>query len=225
MNSALLTKIRALRALASSTNAHEAAAAAAAAERLIQEHRIAEADLDTGETEIMGLVLDPMGARSPTWKECLLAALETAHGCAGFARKVDGQVRCIVVGRKDDVETVRYLFTWLTAEIERLCAADPTLKGRRARYSFRVGAVAGVRDAMRAARETVRAGASSAALVRLDARVAEAEAKLPRLPAQKPLRPSVDGEAFANGHAAGQNIHMGERLPEAAASKMLVGGS
>src|SRR2546421_209940 len=44
-NEAVIEKVRKLRALATSQNAHEAAAAAAAADKLIQEHRLSEAEL------------------------------------------------------------------------------------------------------------------------------------------------------------------------------------
>lgn len=96
MNSGLIEKIRKLRALSLSENVHEAAAAAAAAERLIQEHNVAEAELEAAsDAQVEAPTredLAEVGTSSPTWKLFLSSALEKAHGCAGSWRSPCGSL-------------------------------------------------------------------------------------------------------------------------------------
>lgn len=109
--------------------------------------------------------------------------------------------------------TVRYLFTWLSAEIERLCAADESIRGRTARNSFRIGAVEGIRDAMYEARKVARAVATSAALVVIDARLDAAKSALPSGLRSSSVSPSrVDRDAREAGRRAGRAIHQGGAL-------------
>lgn len=87
---AVIEKIKKLRALAQSTNAHEAANAAAAAERLLQEHRLSEAELEANDVETVGgaeedaAPVDTLGEKITRWKDLLLAALCRGHGCSWY---------------------------------------------------------------------------------------------------------------------------------------------
>lgn len=236
--SAILDKIRKLLTLsAKSSNANEAAAAAAAAQRLMQEHRIAEAELETGEpTETAQLAADPLetfGWRSILWKEQLCGALMKLHGCKGWklSRWENGtRVRRLqIVGRPSDVASVRYLYAWLTSEIERLAQRDA--KGRGAGYvsSFRLGAVRGALAAMHGADRAARANANPAALVRLDAREAEAEAVAATAAGDiRPARKSdaqIDSNAYTRGISAGRTLHTGAELEAATGGRLLGDGS
>jgi hypothetical protein len=228
MNPALIEKIRKLRALSRSTNVNEAAAAAAAAERLVQEHRISEAELDVsdGDEAPTREQLDELGAQIPSWKSMLSVALAKHHGCAVFnqRRAGDRMWRSQIIGQPSDVATVRYLYVWIVVEIERLCDAS-SARGRTERNSFRLGAVLGLKAAISAAVREVRAVASSTALVKLDARLAAAEAQLPsKLGKRRRLASAIDPHAFAEGERAGRAIHVGKQLGDGG-SKLLGRGA
>ena len=73
---------------------------------------------------------------------------------------------------------MRYLYAWLTSEIERLAQRHAMGKGRTYANSYRWGAVVGCLAAMGDASRTARAKATGEALVRLDARAIESQAVL-----------------------------------------------
>lgn len=234
--SSILDKIRKLLALSKSASANEAAAAAAVAQRLMQEHRIAEAELETGEpTETAQLSADPIdtfGKRSVYWKEQLCGGLLRLHGCKGWKETTWTGNTCVrrlqIVGRASDVANVRYLYAWLTSEIERLAQRDT--KGRGAKYgaSYRSGAVRGSLSAMAAADVAVRATANPAALVRLDAREQEAAAAAAASADPRPARKSaakLDAEAYRRGVTAGHGLHTGAKLGAATGARLLGSGS
>ena len=159
---AILTKVARLRALAANAGTQaEAEAAAAAAERIIALYQIDEACLD---------MADPTRAEEPAegsalwegssvkvWLNMLADGLCRDHGCAILIeKKVQGRktlsTRLRFAGTPNDMELVRYMFAWLSLEIDRLARRE---HGRAAINAFRVGAVQGVLGAMRAARKTV----------------------------------------------------------------------
>lgn len=237
--SAILDKIRKLLTLsAKSTNANEAAVAAAAAQRLMTEHQIAEAELETGAThERPSLSTDPLdtfGNRSVTWKEILSSQLCSMHGCkvwkeTHFEGRRARERRMRIVGRPSDVASVRYLYAWLTSEIERLVQRNGKGRGQRYAYSYRVGAVNGCLEAMWAARREARAAAPGEALVRVDARLEEAEAEAERVtgtikPAGK-VTFKRDPEAYQRGHVAGSGLHTGAELDAITGARLLGDGS
>lgn len=151
---AVIGKIQKLRRLARSTNLNEAAAAAAAADRLIQEYGLAEAELQAeGKTEKEAPVEDssPLASwrRAPTWQRILATRLIRHYDCAGYMRWAwaggEQVLQHCVVGRPTDMAAARYMYGWLTVEIERLAQLHRG-KGRSYLDSFRRGAVQGVCD-------------------------------------------------------------------------------
>lgn len=235
----VIAKIKKLRALATSDNEHEAAAAAAAAERLLQEHRLSEAELegDSGPKEQAELSEDPLdvfGRKAQVWKGVLVFGLGKLHGCYVFQDRVRRrgatEIHLVyrIVGRPSDVATVRYLYAWLTSEIERLAHQHGKGKGRTWFNSYRRGAVAGVLEAMRGASKAVRAEASATALVRLDERMTETESAARelglRVGGARTASVRVDHDAFDRGQRDGRSIHTGANLPNGAGPRMLGGG-
>lgn len=232
--SAILDKIRKLLALsAKSSNANEAAVAAAAAQRLMTEHQIAEAELESGDRHEHATLsddpLDTFGGRSVVWKEVLSSQLCEMHGCKIWreTRWEKGSVvkRMRVVGRPSDVGSVRYLYAWLTSEITRLVERNGRGRGKAYAFSYRAGAVNGCLAAMRVAHREVRATATNAAIVRVDARAEEAAAEQARLIGHlKPAKPAtyrMDGDAYDRGHAAGQGLHTGAQLDATSGARLL----
>lgn len=233
---AILEKLRKLLALAKSDNANEAAAAAAAAQRLMTEHQISEAELEVGGPQEQASVaddpLDTFGARSQTWKEVLSTNIARLHGCKVWREKAWvpaqrrwAETRIRIVGRPSDVATVRYLYAWLTTVIERLVQANARGRGQRYAYSYRVGAVNGCIEAMQAAHREAREQATETALVKVDARLEEAEAETARTQGHiRPARGATfkrDPDAYQRGLVAGRSLHTGAQLGVSTGGRLL----
>ncbi len=242
----IISKVQKLRRLATSSNVHEAAAAAAAADRLIQEHRLHESEIEgqagaveEKPTEDYEPLIVGTSTHTATWRYRL--ALNLAHhydvACFYGWRKnlASGQVdRTLhLIGRKSDVETVRYQDAYFTLEIERL-ARTSGLRGRAALNSFRQGAVAGLLEAMRASKQAVmqeaRADANkqSAAIV-LASRYAESKTAMdklhPDLKSGRALPSNVSNyDAFAAGRRAGAGLYTGGQIAGGGATRVLGSG-
>ena len=157
----LIKKVKDLRALAARAGTPaEAEAAAAAAERIIVQHMIDEAAIAASESRAEELPAegDPIweGTSTKVWINMLAGGLAKMHGCAVLILKESRgrktlSVKIRIAGTKTNIELVRYLFAWLTLEIERFACRE---HGTSARNSFRVGAVCGVLSAMEAGQKT-----------------------------------------------------------------------
>ena len=250
----VIDKVQKLRRLARSENPNEAAAAAAAADRLIQEHGLAEAQLQADGKQAAETVTEdqsPLAAwtgKTPTWQRILASGLARHYDCASYLVWIRSNTLAHkIIGRPSDLATVRYMWGWLSVEIERLAQLHKG-EGRSWLDSFRRGAVDGVLDKLyeskRAAREEVQAkvklaaaispdlAAPSAALVIYDRRRQEA------VDAMKELHPDVakrmkrsrggrsfNGpsrhDAFGEGKRAGSNIHVGASLGASSQTRSL----
>ncbi len=229
---AVIAKIKALRALATSSNVHEAAAAAAQAEALLQKHRLDEAALEGGgePTEAPQEAAEPLEwhkGHLAWWRVHLGSTLLRNHGCVDYVA-TRGSRRChVIIGRPSDVATVRYLYAWLTTEIGRLRDRHPGM-GRSWRNSFCLGAVDGISAAMKAAKAEARSGATSSALVAVDRRDRDSRDLLarlhPKLRATSGGAASRDDDAYGRGVTAGQNIHLGGALDATSTTRQLGSG-
>lgn len=233
---AVLRKVRALRALAKSSNQHEAEAAAAMAEGLIAKHRLEEAQIEQGgekreAAEESSEPIDHERGPRKAWKAALFGRLAKHYGCATWYRwvRVSGKLSRThyAVGRPSDVAAFRYMYAWLRVEIARLSEGE---YGRSAKNAFRVGAVEGFTMALRRAKEAAEAthGAQhggSAAMVlvgRLDEAKAALEALHPKLETARPVQlVSSDPGALARGRVAGERLHGRGTALEASGARML----
>jgi hypothetical protein len=208
----IMQKVAQLRALAANAGTQaEAETAAAQAESLIAKYQIDEATIETSTTrdEVVG-ESGPLwsGRKSEQWRGSLCAGLCKDHGCAAVAAKNGDGVVYRIAGRPSDVAIVRYMYAWLTVEIERLAMRE---KGRSNRNAFRVGAVVGVLAAMRVARKTevqsTQAGTSAAIVIvsRADESMTYLQASIGGKFRNSQTR-SVDMAAFDRGMAAGSNL-------------------
>lgn len=239
----VIAKVQKLRRLATSSNVHEAAAAAAAADRLIQEHNLAEAQLEAEGHEggeRAGEDDDPLfvyGPRAASWQVNLVVRLSKHYGCAGYQQsRFDVRTQRTVwvqkvIGRPSDIATVRYMVAWLTHEIERLARGHKG-EGRAWLNSFRHGAVHGVCQAMADERKAVqqeaqRAGASAAIVVvnaRLDLATEERDRLHPDLK-KSHTAGATNAGGYAAGERAGRNIHRGGQLAAGAGRALKAGGT
>lgn len=184
MKDKIIDRIRKLLALSESNNEHEAAAAAAQAADLMVKHEIEAAALTTPDNEPEDPTqetLDSSGRRV-SWKGSLAHAISLSAGCRSYSASSRGGCKTQIVGPPSKLATVRYLYQYLTAEIDRLankaygaehkeCVDSnvPAPSARAWKNAFRLGAsntIAG--RLLRQRRETQAAAAAagqSAALV------------------------------------------------------------
>jgi hypothetical protein len=236
---AVFERIKRLRALATSANEFEAAAAAAAAEKLMQEHRIAEAELEAHgaapEEEVTEGEALFTARKVDRWKLRIANRVSILHGCKIFfwserpplsATDQRRQQRCRIIGRASDVAMVAYLYAWLTVEIERLTQLHGRGKGRSWMHAYRLGAATGACEAMTLAETKVRAVATSAALVKVDARAEAAAAfvatTFPSVRTRK-VTSYVNPEAYGRGERHGRTLHQRAALPVATARMLGTG--
>jgi hypothetical protein len=145
-----LDKAAKLLRLANSSNPHESALAAARAQEIMDRFKLTQdavngagGDVQSDEP-IRNFTEDPLDP-SPTldrWKGQLAMALAAANQCKvykGSGRPPYGAGLC-TIGRASNVQTVRYLYSWLTREIERLAAQSCAGNGRTYWNNFRLGA-------------------------------------------------------------------------------------
>jgi hypothetical protein len=233
--SGIIDKVQKLLALSHSSNANEAAAAAAAANKLIDQYRLSEADLSSSDEDPLieddGFIYET--GRIVPWKNSLAVSLATHYGCAIFnsvsyhtGRKVSHYK---LIGRKSDIQLTRYMFNWLSMECSRLSEKEAYGQGRVFVASYCQGFVAGVKQQLVNSRNEVKQNATSAAIIKIDAREQEANAfmnKLYKLKNTKNVSASqIDPRAFDAGMNRGKNIHLGGAIAEGSGTKMLGSGS
>jgi hypothetical protein len=174
MSERIIDKIRKLLALAGNNpSVEEAAAAFARAQDLATRHRIELASVEIGAEEDTELVQERVkastGKRVMGWKKTLAWSMQSM-GVYVLFYQGDGQFS--FAGTKADVDTARYMFSAICAEIERL-AKDQAYGGGRAYVNaFKLGAAREVcrrLDYQHAAtmREARQAGTSETALARV----------------------------------------------------------
>lgn len=149
-DSVVLAKVQKLLRLATSSNANEAALAAAKAQELIDKHQLAAALLTLESAEpTKGLDDEPIvdfekaGApldspkRLDRWRGTLAGVIARQNACRIYFSGSD----IALVGRPSDAETVRYLYGYLSREVERLTTEQGNGMGRTWRNNFRLGVV------------------------------------------------------------------------------------
>jgi hypothetical protein len=234
MDPKVIERVRKLLELAhNNENVGEAANAASAAQTLMSRHAISEAMLgassDTPDEAIEPDVLyASSGTQNATWRGQLAVPMCEVNGCGVFQAR--GALH--VFGRPSDAAKVRYLFSYVCAEIERLCQRESSLRGSPGRTwanSFKLGAAAEIgrrlREADQAARgamkreadagDTMGTGSAlvlvNTALAKIDAhRVSIAEygrAKL-KLGKGKKAKSNVDYRARDAGRRAAADIDL-----------------
>jgi len=222
--SSVIDKVQKLLALSKSSNANEAAAAAAAANKLIDQYRLSEADL-----EIQGQAEEPIeedggyiyeSGRITPWKSSLAINLAKHYGvylwndCHWPSGRMVTRYR--LVGRKSDITVCKYMYNWLSLECQRLSDLHTKGRGKVAANSFCLGFVKGVMIQLDASRKDLEQAASSGAMIKINAREDAAKAfahSLRKLVSRaKSSHSQIDPGAFAAGKSRGENIHLGSSL-------------
>ena len=161
MNSKIIDKIKKLLSLSKSDNEHEAANAAAAAAGLMAQHQISIATLgeDDGDTidDTLGtFYVDNSASRKVVWKGSIAFGVAASFGCQYYW----SGPHPTMVGRKGDVDAVKYIYAYLVREVNRLAEKswdEYPLKdyesARAYKTSFRTGATLIVRKRLQESRK------------------------------------------------------------------------
>lgn len=234
----VMDRVAKLLRLARSDNPHEAASAAAKAQEILARYSIDQAtiDLDGDSDEPPEAIADfsdtdPLDAAKHNfarWRLMLASLLCEANGAMGTVISTTAGKRLGVIGRPSDVGKVRYMYAWLTQEIDRMAAIAGKSLGRTWTNNYRLGAVEGIGEQLRAANrkaaESARAEAtSSAALIRVDKAIAHVEERAKEVDAwvqqnrgnfakRNWSRSTYDTSARAEGFQAGAAIDLGARV-------------
>lgn len=233
-----ITKVQGLLKLAAgSTNENEVKAATAAADRIMQEHRITQAQVeaqDSTKAEPMVSLVISEGGRRTAWREVLLQSLTNHYGSAWYlssyrrggeegqrGRKGSKGVQVyVVVGRESDTKIVDYMFKHLEAQTERLCKWHAGGKGVKYALAWLMGCAMGIRaqfDDMTARARAQAQGPenTSAALVLLDKRGQEAkehmQGKIGTRSATA-ISGAQDYEARNEGYGVGKKVEIKQGL-------------
>ncbi len=231
----VLEKVKRLRALATSSNANEAASAAAIANKLILQFQISETQLALhtqaqeqraeAESNPEQMFDDAdafyVSARVTQWKLELAQLLAKHYGCAIWNDKAyhiseagtnRGVSRYRLIGRKDDIQVVKFMFSWFMTEIVKLCDNECRGNGLNYRDSYCKGAVKGIEKLLEYTRaaamhEAALAGKSQAIeLIQNRHKLATAYMHRKYRLLNPHVRRGIDPNAFERGYEVGSYI-------------------
>lgn len=250
----IIDKIQKLLRLSESANVNEAAAAAARAQALMEQHRIDRAILTLGgdgddQDTIRAHKDAPVfsGGKIVQWKLNLADTLCRHNGCTMYINIGQDDAgrplsKVVLVGRSTEVGTIRYMFDYLAAEVNRLCRKLGKGKGRVWANNFRLGAVATINQRMSEARRQFRRkqrerarAQDTEALVRLDDALAHIDKAMQR--AEEWMKSHVnpsgtrknsghqeDWDAWMRGREAARDINLESSSKSLPNTKTSIGG-
>ncbi len=171
--------------LAQSSNPHEAALAASRAQEIMDRFKLeglsADFDPNTRPAEaIEDFRADPLDSSSSieSWRARLCHHVATSNECKVYILRTVNGSGFAIVGRASDAQTVRYLYSWLKQEVDRLACEHCAGLGRTYRNNFRIGYVETVVERLVESREATNEAVKSEATVAGDLAVARVEKAL-----------------------------------------------
>lgn len=219
----IISKITRLLALADkgrNNSTHEAEAAAALAAKLMREHRIEGLELVAdGETEAEPMeTVDLYDGEGPkkrvSWKSVLAGGLSRANGCrtvnAWRGGWRDPRRTLLILGRRDSVQAVGYLYSYLVREVEAVTKRASKGLGRAYANSFRLGMASRIASRVQeAARDhEVQQTTETTALVRRDDLALKDYTKTAFPNLQKSPIAHSSGFGYGDGQAAGGRVNL-----------------
>jgi uncharacterized protein DUF2786 len=216
----LIERIKALRALSTSSNLEEAATAARIAETLIQKHALEEVEFELSsgvkeEAHKDEIPIVQWNQKQNVWQNVLLTHLCKAYDCDAVMHHQNGKLGYYAIGRASDIGTIRYQFAFFHLELTRLAkrlAPDNLGRGEGKTWfnSFYLGAVNSIGESLRKTKQEVRQEASSNALVVIDQRAEEAASlkrKLYPKAATVSYKSNLNTDAWTIGKEMGNAIN------------------
>jgi hypothetical protein len=238
----VLSKIRKLQALSESPNANEAASAAAKIQDMLFQHNLTLADVPGEDTDSRKYIMEPYNLMqvasldtNMVWRRQMLNSIAQFNFCRTIishktkARKGAVNEAVCIIGRKENIEVVEYLYEYLVSEIYRLGEIEWNTRGfissrvPRKQYlnSFYMGCVSAVHHTLSARHKTqADATVGSTALVRqveveLDTAVNEF---FNNVTSGKRVK-ITDARAFNSGYEVGGSIRISDALADEAYNK------
>lgn len=220
------------------TTPAEAASAAAAAQKLMQQYRIEQSQLDVVEEEekIEYKQKEPLfeGSSLPSWLVQLASGIACANNAKILVRKgshyYKGEACIMLVGRKSDLQVVEYLFRYTKYEIERLCKEHIKAghgKGKGYSNSFKIGAASAIGDKLYETHEEERnyyqSAGNTTALVKIDSHQTELTKFVEKISNGKKHRSGgvSNWSGRSDGYKAGSNISVSKGIDAGSSTKLL----
>lgn len=211
--SPVIEKIKKLLALANSSNEHEAALAAGHAQRLLSEHNLAMADIETTrQPDKAESVETTVSKNLPKWLRHLSAGVSSAFDCQAVHHPATGKMTFIGVGA--DVQVAVYTFTYLDRTVRKLCSsymkrhAVGTIANRHRemmRHSYYLGAVSTITSRLR--EQKARTPVSTGALVPVkEGLIRQAMSEIGTIRTMQSRRSFVNSGAYASGQTDGEDV-------------------
>ena len=211
----IVERIKKLLARSRSDNIHEAATAAEMAHKMMLEHKLSVEDVEGKESGITEEKLE--GEKfMDVWRWGLLTACAWSyytHTVRIEETMGDGKkkIAAHIVGKKDDIKTVIYLFSYFETEIERLSEdliKKRELHGMTSFESYKRGAVVAIQEKLLAQRNKFQASNEKALVL---SKKSEAEIKdYVKKEYPESYRPKMWGDtdvvAFERGFSAGRDL-------------------
>lgn len=136
-----LAKVAKLLRLSQSDNPNEAALASSRAQAIMDRFKLTGGDISLEgkpEEKVAHFAHDPLELDGAArWKGQLACIIAKQNQCKAYK---NGSALCLI-GRPSDVQTVRYLYSWMVREVERLAGRDCAGCGRTYFNNYRLGAV------------------------------------------------------------------------------------
>jgi hypothetical protein len=209
----IIDKIRKLLALATSSNEHEAALAASHAQRLLSEHNLAMADI---ETEIKPQSADrietSVSKTLPKWVRHLSAGVSSAFDCQAIHHPSTGKMTFIGVGV--DVQIAAYTFAYLDRTVRKICSsymknhvndAIPNRHRELMRQSYYLGAVSTITSRLR--EQKIRTPITPGALVPIkEGLIKKAMFEMGPTRTVRSRKSYINSHAYTKGQQDGSNV-------------------
>lgn len=221
----VIAKVIKLLSLSTSSNANEAANATSAANKLIDAYRLSQADLENHSQVTESVVEDDehayVSGRVTRWKEKLLQTLASHYGAVIWndCHYPSGRLvtRHRLVGRRSDIEVIKFLFAYISSECQRLCDLEGKGKGKVFCNSYCIGFVNGIALQLQTSRVEVAKEATESALIKINQREFESNKFLMTLHPNLKTKTSttnnlIDSNALGKGLEHGKNFHLGKNL-------------
>jgi len=229
-NNPIIEKIKKLLALANSSNEHEAALAASHAQRLLSEHNLAMADIEsTVKPDKADKVDTTVSKTLPKWLRHLSAGVSTAFDCRAVHYPSSGKMTFIGVGA--DVQIAAYTFTYLERTVRRLCGCymknhvRPDLANRHrelVRQSYYLGAVSTITTRLKV--QKIQTPITSGALVPVkEGLIKQAMNEIGPTRTVRSRRSYINADAYTKGQDDGRLVGIRHGIATSGAAQRSIG--
>lgn len=209
----IIARIQKLLALAGSSNEHEAALAAAHAQRLLAEHNLAMADIESAQKpQSVDKVEAQVSRTLPKWVRHLSAGICTAFDCQAIHHPLQGKMTFIGVGA--DVQIAAYTFSYLDKTVRRLCSSYmkqhvssdlPNRHRELKRQSYYLGAVSTIIGRLRE-QKAITPTTPGALVPVKEGLIRKAMSEIGPIRTVRSRRSYIDSHAYSKGQQDGHNV-------------------